>query len=175
MIPRLTTRFGSSRATPCRLGERITKSNRPQIHGLVMRTSAQGWMECYSAPLSHSHSNPTPNHKDLSSRGETRDWGLKLGFERVFSSKICQRDLFGRRGMAFYTSAQNLTVVPQNLGTSANFLGSYTPRNFRASAWNFRAPKVPRNYPKLLGQPELQKSSNHQFGSSWFLSLLGCL
>ena len=140
-----------------------------------MRTSAQGWMECYSAPLSHSHSNPTPNHKDLSSRGETRDWGLKLGFERVFSSKICQRDLFGRRGMAFYTSAQNLTVVPQNLGTSANFLGSYTPRNFRASAWNFWAPEVPRNYPELPGQPELQKSSNQQFGSGWFLSLLGCL
>jgi len=160
---------------PCHLGERITKSNRPQSHGLTMRTSAQGWMECYSAHLSHSHSNPTPNHKDLSSRGERRDWGLKLGFERVFSSKICQRDLFGRRGMAFYTSAQNLTVVPQNPGTSVSFPGSSAPRNFHASARNFRAPEVPWNYPKLLGQPELQKSSNHQFGSGWFLSLLGCL
>jgi len=85
--PKAHHTIGSSRAMPCRLGEQITKSKRLQIHGLDDENKCSRVDEVLLTHLSHSHSNPTPNHKDLSSRGERRDWGALARVWRVFSSK----------------------------------------------------------------------------------------
>ena len=160
---------------PCHLGERITKSNRPQSHGLTMRTSAQGWMRCFSTHLSHSHSNPTPNHKDLSSRGERRDWGLKSRVCSKFSSKECLTSYFATKGYGhLYSSPKSDSCLSK-------------PRNFRSFPRKFHAAELPRACPELLSRKFHGISwnfwanqnctflQNHHFGAGQFLVLLGCL